>query len=255
MILHAEDGLDDLDSTFYGLCQVPMGDVRVGLLNVFNYVHNDMHVRLAYTRDGHTWEHLNSRRPWLEPTGPDRWDAYMVTIPSPPIRVADELFVFYGGAKNHHDWWITGEREGLPVPEATDLSQVAYALGLAKLRADGFCSLEAGPVRNGIFVTRPVISPGEHLVINASCGSGGSIAVEVVDHNDEVVGGLGKEDCDVFSGDSVNHVVTWQGSNRVPVGSTHRAKYPEPERGRLRSLRFFMRNAHLYSFALTNRLP
>ncbi len=101
------------------------------------------------------WEHLDSRRPWLSPRGPGHWDACMNTIPSPPIRVGDELYVFHGGARNHHDCWITGEREGLDVPEATDINEVAYGLGLAKLRADGFCSLEAGPARDGIVVTRP----------------------------------------------------------------------------------------------------
>ena len=250
-----EDGEDDLDATFYGLAQYPMGDIRLGLLNIMNYAHNDMHVRLVYSRDGHTWHHLNARRPWLEPRGPGHWDAYMNTIPSPPVRVGDELFVFHGGSSNHHDWWITGAREGLDVPEAHDQRHVNYALGLAKLRVDGFCSLEAGPARDGILVTRPIISPGEHLVINAACLEGGSIAVEAVDHNDEVIPGFSKEQCDVFTGDGLRHVVTWQGRDRVPVGSTERAKYPQPERERLRSFRFFLRKAHLYSMQLTNQRP
>jgi len=169
--------------------------------------------------------------------------------------VGDELFVFHGGSSNHHDWWITGAREGLDVPEAHDQRHVNYALGLAKLRVDGFCSLEAGPARDGILVTRPIISPGEHLVINAACLEGGSIAVEAVDHNDEVIPGFSKEQCDVFTGDGLRHVVTWQGRDRVPVGSTERAKYPQPERERLRSFRFFLRKAHLYSMQLTNQRP
>ena len=164
MVLRPEDGIDGLDTTFYGLCQVPMGDMRLGLLNIMNYVHNDMHVRLVYSRDGHTWDHLNCRRPWLEPRGPGYWDAYMNTATSVPIRVGNELYVFHGGAKNHHDWFLTGEREGLDVPEARDISEVEYCLGLAKLRADGYCSLEAGPARDGILVTRPLISTGSRLI-------------------------------------------------------------------------------------------
>jgi hypothetical protein len=246
-----EDGLDELDATFYGLCQIPMGDVRLGLLNVMNYVHNDMRVRLVLSRDGHTWKHLNCRQPWLEPRGPGFWDAYMNTATSPPIRVGDDLYAFHGGAKNHHDWHYSGEREGLDVPEARDFSQVEYCLGLAKLRFDGYCSLEAGPARDGIFVTRPLISKGNHLQINASCAAGGSIAVEVVDHNDDVIPGFSKEECDVFTGDSVAHTVTWKGRNYIPVGSTERAKSLEPERERFRKLRFYMRKAHLYSMALS----
>ena len=216
-----------------------MGDVRLGLLNIMNYVHNDMHVRLVYSRDGHAWEHLNSRRPWMEPRGPGFWDACMNTIASPPIRVGNELYVFHGGAKNHHDWWLTGQREGLDVPEARDIGQVELlpGIGQASGRRVLFFGSRAGPRRN--LRTRPLISTGEHLVINASCGAGGSIAVEVVDHNDDVIPGFSKEQCDVFTGDNVAHVVTWKGQNRIPVGSTQRAKYPEPERERIRKLRFY----------------
>jgi hypothetical protein len=249
--LSPEDGQDDLDATFYGLCQVRLGGIRLGFLNIMNYVHNDMLVRLVYTRDGHNWAHLNSRRPWLAPRGPGFWDAYMNTATSPPIRVGDELYVFHGGAKNHHDWHYTGEREGLDVPEARDFSQVEYCLGLAKMRFDGYCSLEAGPARDGIFVTRPLISTGSRLEINAACAAGGSIAAEVVDYNDDVVPGFGKEQCDIFGGDSVAHTMTWRGQDQIPVGSTERAESLEPERGRIRKLRFYMRKAHLYSLALT----
>jgi len=255
LVLHPEDGLDELDATFYGLCQYPVGDLRLGFLNIMNYVHNDMHVRLVYSRDGHTWTHLNARQPWLAPRGEGFWDASMNTLSTPPIRVGDELYVFHGGAKNHHDWWITGEREGLDTPEATEPSEVAYCMGLAKLRADGFCSLEAGPARDGILVTRPLISHGEHLVINAACRQGGSIAAEVVDHNDDVIPGFSKEECDAFTGDAVSHVVSWKGNNKIPVRSTERPKYPEPETGRLRSIRFYMRKAHLYSLQLAGQLP
>jgi hypothetical protein len=252
MVLCPEDGQDDLDATFYyGLCQTRMGDVWLGMVNIMNYVHNDMHVRLVYSRNGHTWEHLNCRRPWMEPRGPGFWDAYMNTIGSPPIRVGDEVYVFFGGAKNHHDWWFTGRREGLDVPEVHDINEVSYGIGLAKLRADGYCSLEAGPARDGILVTRPLISRGTCLKINAACAPGGSVAVEVVDHNDDVLPGFSKAECDVFTGDKIAHTVTWNGRNRIPVGSTVRAKYPEPERERFRKLRFYMRKAHLYSLALT----
>jgi hypothetical protein len=253
LVLCPEDGLDDLDATFYyGLCRTRMGDGWLGLLNIMNYVHNDMHTRLVFSRDGHTWKHLNCRRPWIKPRGPGFWDAYINTIGSPPIRVGNELCVFYGGARNHHDWWFTGGYEGLEVPEARDINEVSYGIGLAKLRADGYCSLEAGPARDGIFVTRPLISTGERLVINASCSPGGSIAVDVVDHNDDVIPGLSKEECDVFAGDSIAHTVTWRGRNHIPVGSTDRAVSLQPERERIRKLRFYLRKAHLYSFTLAS---
>ena len=249
--LSPEDGLDDLDETFYGLSQYPVGGVTLGFLNVHNYVANDLYVRLVYSRNGKTWEHLNKRQPFLTASGEDgKWEQFMVTVPSKPIEVGDELFVFFGGSRNHHDWWITGAREGLEVPEAHDKSKVEYALGLAKLRLDGFVSLDAGQARPGIMVTRPLISEGTSLQINARCLNGGSISAEIVDVYDNVLPGFSKQECDVFTGDNVHHTFSWKGKTEIPVGSINRAEYPKPEIQRFRKIRFYMEKAELYSFTL-----
>ncbi len=142
-----EDGEDDLDETYYGFYPFPAGGVQMGFVNTMSYVSNEMRVRLVYSRNGKNWHHLNKRQPFLAPRGEGHWDAFMVTITHNPIRVGDELFIYHGGASNHHDWWILGDREGLDVPEVTDPDGVNYALGLAKLRVDGFVSLDAGPTR------------------------------------------------------------------------------------------------------------
>ena len=139
-----------------------------------SYVSNEIEVRLVYSRDGKTWRHLNKRQPFLAPRGEGHWDSYMSTITHDPIRVGDELYIYHGGASNHHDWWISGARERLDVPEVTEPDGVNYALGLAKLRVDGFVSLDAGPTRRGILVTRPLISEGRRLRANMRCYGGGS---------------------------------------------------------------------------------
>jgi predicted GH43/DUF377 family glycosyl hydrolase len=106
-ILTPEDGEDGLDETFYGFCQFPLGSVMMGFLPILDYVSNEMVARLVYSRDGRNWHHLNKRQPFLLPTGEGHWDAHMVTLSHGPIEVGDELFIYYGGAINHHDWWIT----------------------------------------------------------------------------------------------------------------------------------------------------
>jgi len=60
--------------------------------------------------------------------------------------------------------------------------------------------------------------------------------VEVTDAADGVLAGCSRAECDTFSGDSTRATVTWKGKS----GIAHS--------GPLR-LRFFMRNASLYSFA------
>ena len=104
------------------------------------------------------------------------------------------------------------------------------------MRIDGFCSLDAGPVREGIIVTRPLVSEGKELVINAECRDGGSIEVEVNDAEYRSLSGFARDDCDTFRGNGVSESVSWKGKTEIPVA-------------RYRRFRFYMRNASLYSFS------
>ncbi len=238
-ILALDDEEDNLDESYYGMVQFRLGDLYVGLLNVFRQVANTLSVRLVYSRDGWRWYHLNQRQPWLAPSE-DSWDRYMVNIPNVPLPAGDKLLVYYGGAKNHHDWWIKGLGEGLQVPEAHSLDEVSYCLGLAKLRLDGFISIDAGPVRDGVLITRVLKTDGRRLVLNAVCANGGSIEVEATDAHEHVLTGYSRAECDTFSGDSTRAIITWKGKATIS------------HNGYLR-LRFFMRNASLYSFTLDQR--
>jgi hypothetical protein len=251
IVVPIEDGREGLDETFYGMSQCRIGDVALGFVTTFQMVSDQLGVKLVYSRNGKHWEHLNNRQQLIPWGGKGAWDEFMATMPSPPIEYKDELYFFYGGAVNHHDWWIVGAREGLDVPEARDLSKVAYAIGLARLRLDGFASLDAG-VRPGILITRHFLSGGRKLVVNARCRSGGSIRAEVADGRDEVLPGFGKDDCDVFSGDCVRHLFTWQGRSILPAVPRTRPDYPAPEIERLRKIRFYLDQAELYSFMLAD---
>ncbi|MFQ5484537.1 MAG: hypothetical protein ACE5DO_04285 [Desulfobacterales bacterium] len=175
---------------------------------------------------------MNNRQPFMSLDGQDTWDAHGATIPSKPIEVGDELWVYYGGSSCHHDWWITGGREGMNVPEAKDLSLAKMGLGLPKMRLDGFASLYAGHARPGILITRPLISDGTKLVINAGCKNEGAIAAEIGDVNDDVIPGFSREECDIFTSNSVKHTFSWRGKTEIPVWPTDRATYPDAERER-----------------------
>ena len=250
VVMSPTEDAADLDETYYGLCQFAAGNLRLGLMTTFHYVRNTQRVLLVYSRDGKNWRQLNGGQPFLEASGEGAWDSCSIMATSKPIVVGDELYIYHGGASCHHDWWITGKEEGLKVPEATDLDRARFGLGLAKLRLDGFASLGAGRERRGIFITRPLISDGTRLIVNALCRNEGSIAAEIVDVDDNVIPGFGREECDLFSGDSVRHTFSWNGQMEIPVAATERAMYPEPERERFRKIRFFMANAELYSFAV-----
>lgn len=167
----------------------------------------------------------------------------MVSISSPPVVVGDQMLVYYGGSKNHHDWWYSDER--LVVPEARDWDHVGYGLGLATMRKDGFVSLGANEVREGLLQTQPLGSEGDRLSINAACGPGGYVKVEVADQLGNSLPGNKLDDCDAFTGDAVRHVMTWKGDSSArqhQAGSTRQSPY--------RILRFVMRDAELFSFRL-----
>ena len=118
-LISPDADLDNIDDEFYGMEQFQIGDDWLGLLNVFHNTDNTMDVQLAYSRNGRDFQRFRPGHPWL-PLGPaESWDQGMVTICSKPIVVGDELWVFYGGTKNQHDWWMVGLPEGLEVAESS----------------------------------------------------------------------------------------------------------------------------------------
>lgn len=232
---------DNIDEAFYGMTQIPLGDGWIGFLHVLHMTENTMDVELVYSRDGEHFQRVQPGRPWLEGTGrAGDWDSRMVNVYGAPVRRGDELFVYYGGSRNHHDWWIQGKRENLDVPEARDLGEVNYALGLIRLKADRFVSLRALPVREGILVTRPLADVAGRLVINAACGEGGYIKVAVADAEGRVLPGFSAADCEVFQGDATQHTIRWRGQTSISA-----------QEGFVK-LQFFMKNADLYDFQLTS---
>ena len=116
------------------------------------------------------------------------------------------------------------------------------------MRLDGFVSMDGcGP--GSSVTTRPLRFEGDRLQVNVRAplqAAGGTpstgrphgrFAVEVVDVNSVPLPGYSRQDCDVFSGDDVRLVVTWNGSHHL---------------GNLQGLpvrlRFHLDNAALYAF-------
>ena len=233
-ILSPDPKLDNIDETLYGMTQIKLGNGYLGFVNVLSQVDDTMNVKLAYSRDGYRWEFLNNRQPWLE-TSPESWDKYMVNLSNPPIPVGNELYVYYGGASNHHDIWMIGRYENIDYPESYDESKVNYGLGLAKMRKDGYVSVDAGAAREGILITRGIWIKGNTLILNAECHEKGYIDVEVTDTQEKVLGNCTRAACDTFDSNNTAFTVTWNDDAKIPVS------------GPLR-LRFYMKNASLYSF-------
>jgi hypothetical protein len=229
---------DNLDFGHYGMQQFRVGRMHFATLGIFRYVDNEMDVRLLFSRDGIRFTPADRGTPFLTPRGPGHWDAHMVSVTSQPIEIGAEWFFHHGGSNVHHDWWI-GPSEDIDEPEAANpgsAAQDGFGLGLARLRKEGFASLDGSRQRPGFLLTKPFHSPGGRLVINARCRSGGSIRTAVLDTNRQPIEGHSLDDADVFTGDSTEHIVTWKNSSSMG------------RNGEFRQLLFLVCDAEIFSF-------
>ena len=228
---------DDIQESHYGLTPWRVDEYHLGFLMVFHQVDNTLHFELVHSLDGLSWKRLTPGRSLIPRGEPGSYDSLMIECPSPFVTVGDEHWIYYGGSSMHHDYYGNPEVRG--VPETSRHPKARTHLGLARIRVDGWVALEAG-LREGYVETKPVYSEGSKLIINAKCNADGYVAVEVMDNWNNVWPGFTREECDVFDGDSVDHVVSWGGRTEVN-GVPWCVK-----------LRFWMRNAELYSFRIAD---
>mgnify|MGYP003306230713 FL=1 len=227
-ILAADSQDDNLDDSFYPMSSWMISststksslhpsrelDLYVGLANVFHQVDNTLDVHLVFSRDGHKWNRTNKRQPFLANGPSESWDQYQVAVPSTPITKENKTLIFYGGSNTHHDWWITGPRENLDIPEAKDTSLVSHGIGIAEIDYDRYICLEPNKLREGILVTKPLQTANKHLVINGKCNKDGFISIELLKETGEILTGFGKTDGEVFQGNSIDHEYQWLNSNK-----------------------------------------
>jgi hypothetical protein len=253
LILAPDPAFDNLDDGLYGMWPLRVGNEWLGFIQVFHMVSNTSDIQLAHSRDGKNWTRLVPGKPWLTNGTRGTWDEFQIFTPR-VIPHGDEMWVYYGGASCHHDWWMVGRQEGLDVEEAYDSSKVQEGLGLARLRLNGFFSIGAHRVREGMLATQPLIAAGDTLVINGACGPDGYIKVEVANVRNEVLPGKSLDQCDPFTADDTSHVVTWNGDHKIPVPSPAAASTVSgyTSRPEHRRFRFIMRDAELYTFQITD---
>jgi len=205
-----DDNMDNLDEAFYGCGQFMVGAMQFGTMGVFQGTDNRMYVRLIYSRDGINFNTTDQGRPFIAPRGEGHWDRHMVTQVSPPIRVGDQWYFYHGGAHNHHDYWYAGKQR-LDHEEAREPAKhMRYGLGIAAMRYEGIASIDSVRPRLGRLITRPLLTDGKTLAINARCRTNGSIRVAVLDSEHRELPGRSFDDCIPFTGDAIRHTVRWK---------------------------------------------
>lgn len=235
-----------------------------------------------HNQDGLLWPSLAWSRDLREWSRPHRREAFIPLSPCndkaiydngaihacAPVRRGDEMWFYYYGSRFSHVSMALLEEIGL-----ADGDRPLGAIFLAKLRLDGFASLEAGD-EPGMILTRPVDVDGAKLRINART-MGGEIRAEIRDaqtgraipgfsmgdavHPRTVQFGDGlvqprargwgarfdddsaEDDSVPFSGDSVCAPIRWKGGDDVSA-----------LRGRSVRVLFALRNAEIYSFGFAD---
>ena len=134
-ILAPDPALDNLDDAFYGMTPLRLGGQWVGFLNVFHMVSNTMDVQLVHSRDGRAWHRVRPRPcRGCSAANPVRGTSSWSRCRAPRWLMGDELWVYHGGSKNHHDWWFAGGNEAADNPEAwRDVPEV-WDWGRGRLR-------------------------------------------------------------------------------------------------------------------------
>ena len=110
------------------------------------------------------------------------------------------------------------------------------------IRKDGFVSVRAEK-EEGEVITKAMIVRGDKLTINydATLHDGGSVSVEILDAERRPVPGFNLKKCDALTGDKIDQLVTWDGSEDLKFIS-----------GKPIHLRFVMKGADLFSFKFIN---
>ena len=184
--------------------------------------------QLAFSRDAKVWQRPAGRRPILNCGENGSWDDKVV-VAGNPVEVGDDIYILYTGSS------LSGK----------ELKRI----GLAKMKRDRWAAIE--PVyKQGVLQTRLMYWAGRSLQINADA-EGGSIRAELLDVWGKPIPGFAASDSDPFSGDSLEHMMSWNGKPELPLelAGTPYMEGIQDGSGRAMSIRFFLERAKLYSFS------
>ena len=149
----------------------------------------------------------------------------MTPAQNAPIRIGDQLYIFYQGRQTLH--WATRPYGHIG------------SVGLAFLRPDGFVSLDA-QCEEGSVLTTPLLLEGTRLHINAFARPG-RVETEVLRADGTPLPGFTRDACRPLENrDCLDHTVAWSD------GASLSALAGTPVR-----LRFHVQAAKLFSFWTT----
>ena len=143
---------------------------------------------------------------------------------SGPLLIGDELWFFYRGSRH-------SDRDGLDYKKP-----YVMKLGLAKLRRDGFASLNGGLVP-GTVITRPLAFSGKKLFVNAEVDKDGWVKAAVLNDKSNPIKQY-----------TFNEAVPMQKNTTKGHLLWKEQKYIDVPQGEHIRLQFQLKQAKLYAF-------
>lgn len=202
---------------------------------------------LVMSRDGVVWQRAAPFWEFMRPGMWGTWDSDHIGL-AKPILYQDDLLLYYSGSNVPMGSNAPGHPLSGVVNTIRNGQWMAHAIGLARLRLDGFASMDAYE-DGGVLTTKPMVFCGRRLEVNVRAPAApfggqprpaspyGTFDVSILDDAGRPIEGYSSDRCDTFTGDERRHVVTWGGNERIDALA-----------GRPIRLRFHLRNAALYAF-------
>ena len=216
------DSLDDADTQIYAQNSFRYESMWLAFLRVMHTErtkgYTQTTVELTASRDGRHWYRVGNREEIIPLGSESEWDTDYHDPFWEPVLVDDQLWIYYRSGKLRRD------------------EPRRYDLGLAKLRRDGFVSLDADQ-QIGTVLTRPLSFAGKNLFVNTDVRDGGYIKVALLTRGQQPIDGYSTEDSMAITEGSVNVPVRWKSATELRVQPGHYAR-----------IRFELKNARLYSF-------
>lgn len=188
-------------------------------------------IHLGFSRDGFHWSRPDDRMPFIH--GERRegaWDrSYLHSNAALCLVMGEELWFYYTGFAGDPS------RKGQKFPPAKNGMYANASMGIARLRRDGFASMDADS-ESGILVTRTIRFSGNHLFVNVDAPAG-KLTAEIIDPTGKVIEPFNADNSLPLSGDTTRAELRWRGAESLA------AIVGKPVR-----LRFSLENGALYSF-------
>lgn len=213
-------GADDMDESgeapaeLYNLDAVAYESLMVGFFQILKGPPNHIgecqgipkltELVLATSRDGFHWHRPNRRAFIGARREPGSWEyGYVESTGGICLVVGDELWFYYSAyagdpARVGGSWHVNGMYGN-------------GAVGLAKLRRDGFVSMSAR-FPGARLTTRPVHFSGGHLFVNANT-AGAELKVECLDETGQVIPAFSREQCRAFIGNTTGAEIRWSAAD------------------------------------------